>query len=300
MRLDTIYGKEGYRKILTPIAEQLKAQQVDYPLTIIYMKLQYCAFAYNLFESILREDQFINENKVPKNRLFAQFHAPQTGRMKEEILSEITSENSNIRVLFCTTALGMGVNAPMIKSIIHCNPPSTIETYMQQIGRAGRQQGLIGEATLYYANSDISTKNLEKGHIDKDMIEYCKSEDCLRSTLLEHFGYEKRQLERCCSMCQPIFQRESNQVSNEVCRKVNDLDVLTRSFNLILADYDEEDHDPLFFMDTDDLSSRLMNVLDHIEELKSKDDLLHIYGIWDETVMSNVYDVIKQNTTETI
>ena len=49
---------------------------------------------------------------------FAQFHAPQTDHMKAEILEEIKKETSNIRVIFATSALGMGVDAPNVENII--------------------------------------------------------------------------------------------------------------------------------------------------------------------------------------
>ena len=43
-----------------------------------------------------------------------------------------------------TVALGMDLNAPYIQRIIHCRPPTTMEKYMQEIGRAGRN-GLEAE-----------------------------------------------------------------------------------------------------------------------------------------------------------
>ncbi|CAB3981322.1 Hypothetical predicted protein [Paramuricea clavata] len=58
-----------------------------------------------------------NANAVPKNRLFGQFHTPQTDEMKEEILYQLTSPNSTIRVVFATVAMGMGVDIPSIHQI---------------------------------------------------------------------------------------------------------------------------------------------------------------------------------------
>ena len=54
--------------------------------------------------------------------------------MKNEIQEEVTKENSNIRVIFATAALGMGVNIPHVKQIIHIGPSKSIEQYMQEIG----------------------------------------------------------------------------------------------------------------------------------------------------------------------
>ena len=56
--------------------------------------------------------------------------------MKKFILNEIVKQNSTIRLVLATIALGMGLNAPCIQRIIHCRPPTTMEKYMQEIGRA--------------------------------------------------------------------------------------------------------------------------------------------------------------------
>jgi ATP-dependent DNA helicase RecQ len=134
-RQDTCYGFESYEKILKPIAFGLQSQRENYQMTVIYMKLKYCGFAYRLFEEIIGEDQYVGKNAQPRCRLFAQFHSPQTDHMKAEILEEIKNETSNIRVIFATSALGMGVDAPGITRVIHIGPPSTLESYLQEIGR---------------------------------------------------------------------------------------------------------------------------------------------------------------------
>lgn len=58
-------------------------------MTIIYLKLKYCGYAYALFERVLGENQFVGNTTEPTGRLFAQFHPPQTDRMKKELISEI-------------------------------------------------------------------------------------------------------------------------------------------------------------------------------------------------------------------
>ena len=103
------------------------------------------------------------------------FMPPQTSRMKKDILSGIKNENSRMRVLFATSALGMGVHAPHVVNIIHITPPSSLEAYIQKIGRAGRT-GLSSYATLYYNNYDIGN-NMK--HVEESMKTYCKSQQNL-------------------------------------------------------------------------------------------------------------------------
>ena len=71
MRADSVYGVKSYDKILFPTANNLKIHRRQFPQTLIYMKLKYCAYAYKLFKNII-------ENNM--------FHASQTDSMKQEIM----------------------------------------------------------------------------------------------------------------------------------------------------------------------------------------------------------------------
>ena len=144
---------DAFEDICRPIAIDLLNMKINYPLTMIYMPLKWCAFVYRLFESILDIHQYypVGAMPLPKNRLFAQFHAPQTAKMKDEILEQLSMETPKVRVVFATVAFGMGVDIPSIKHIIHIGPPRTIREYFQETGRAGK----YSRATLYYNNRDI-------------------------------------------------------------------------------------------------------------------------------------------------
>ena len=84
MRLSNHHGNESYDRILEPIANELAIQRENYAMTIIYLKVKYCGYAYGLFERILKDKQYVGETSEPTARLFAQFHAPQTSRMKRD------------------------------------------------------------------------------------------------------------------------------------------------------------------------------------------------------------------------
>ena len=48
----------SYESILRPIAVKLLEENVNYPLTIVYLPLRWCGFAYKLFENILGKAQY--------------------------------------------------------------------------------------------------------------------------------------------------------------------------------------------------------------------------------------------------
>ena len=76
--MSTHHGFASYDQILLPIALDLAFHCEKYPMTIIYLKLKYCGYAYNLFERVLGDKQFVGETRDLVGRPFAQFHAPQT------------------------------------------------------------------------------------------------------------------------------------------------------------------------------------------------------------------------------
>ena len=77
VRMSTHHGFASYDQILLPIAHDLAVQCEKYPMTIVYLKLKYCAYVYNLFERVLGDRKYVGETRDPVGRLFAQFHAPQ-------------------------------------------------------------------------------------------------------------------------------------------------------------------------------------------------------------------------------
>ena len=198
----------SFESILRPIENKLLDENVNYPLTIIYLPLRWCGFAYKLFENILGKAQYYppGSDAIPERRLFAQYHAPQTLAMKEMILAQLTSELSTIRIIFATVAIGMGVDIPSIREIIHIGPPSSIQQYFQETGRAGRD-GKPSTAILYYNNRDIAKNK----HIGDDMRGYCKLEDqCLRKFLLDYLNCGQLLCpmicHSCCSFCSLVCQ----------------------------------------------------------------------------------------------
>ena len=211
MRKPTLYGFDGVKEILLPIAKKLLKEKMSYPITLIYMKLKFCGAAYKLFDQFFKEEQYVGGIKSPTTRLFNQFHAPLTSTMKANILQEIKSEKSRIRVIFATTALGMGVDARNVNHVIHIGPPSSIESYVQELGRAGRREN-DSWATLYWNYSDISSNT----HVEKSVREYCLTQTCLRKLLLDYFGYPSLKQERCCSNCHANLVPEVSQKKRNI------------------------------------------------------------------------------------
>ena len=81
----------------------------------------------------------------------AHFHAglksPEKKRTQDEFLAGDT------RVICATNAFGMGIDKEDVRLVIHADTPGSLENYLQEAGRAGRD-GMKAECVLLYAEED--------------------------------------------------------------------------------------------------------------------------------------------------
>jgi ATP-dependent DNA helicase RecQ len=101
------------------------------------------------------QTEAINDYLIKKGVSSAAFHAGLKVPVKKKIQDDFIA--GDIKVICATNAFGMGIDKDNVRLVIHAAIPGSLENYLQEAGRAGRDQK-EAECVLLYDEQDIETQ----------------------------------------------------------------------------------------------------------------------------------------------
>ena len=148
------------------------------------------------------------------------YHAGMDGPVREQVHRDFSA--GAVDVVVATNAFGMGIDRADVRAVVHLAPPGSIESYYQEVGRAGRdEQPAIGllltspgdlaqRRALIERDAEPGTRNEEllqhKWTMFLELMRWAEGGSCRHDAILRYFGDEAETLAGCgkCDVCRGL------------------------------------------------------------------------------------------------